>query len=588
MSSASRRETRLVAAGIGIFLVSMLLIFAVVARVALYQLNRIYGELERFAETEVSLTRIVTGVQERQSKQQIALERILRLQTGGGLAGQSPLQEMLVTFREHGTEARQQIRRGIETARTAAAISTDAEEEYRHLEELLVALQREHQAFEARAREVISPIQAGERPDPALIRSLEQQARQTGSEAQGLLLELQSFMEETGWELEVHADNALSTIALVASIGAVIAVIFGAYVLFSTFSHMEKRRRVEEALRASELRHQSDLSTLQDSAAELASLGSETEISRYVERQLKAALGLEWAEIRVAPGGVRGEGVTESVSFRGEPLGTMTCGPKRSGEPLSAEERQLLKSLAQQAAVALHNARTIRALREANESLLRTARLVVVGEFAGAVAHGIRNPLAGIRAAAQVAHMSAEGPSADALATVMAESDRLDRRIRSLLDFSRPYELSLRKADLRAVLGSVSSTIALLPESEGVQVVTELPRDPVEREVDPDYLEEALVELSVNALRAMPNGGRLRLILKDLGGSISIAVEDSGAGIPEGARDRVFDLFFTSHPEGTGMGLATVQKIIEAHGGALELQRTGPDGTAFRIELQGA
>jgi len=169
--------------------------------------------------------------------------------------------------------------------------------------------------------------------------------------------------------------------------------------------------------------------------------------------------------------------------------------------------------------------------------------------------------------------------------TIMAEADRLDQRIRSLLNFSRPYDPVLRKTDLRELLGSVSRLITRLPESAGTRVTTELTREPVEWEVDPDYLEEALLELSLNALRAMSNGGELRLSLERRGRVASISVSDTGSGIPEGVRDHVFDLFFTTHPEGTGMGLATVRKIIEAQDGTLDLLRTGPDGTVFRVDL---
>ena len=103
--------------------------------------------------------------------------------------------------------------------------------------------------------------------------------------------------------------------------------------------------------------------------------------------------------------------------------------------------------------------------------------------------------------------------------------------------------------------------------------------------IDPDYLEEALLELAVNALHAMPAGGELRLRLENFGNMASIHVEDTGSGIPAGVRDRVFDLFFTTRPEGTGMDLATEKKIIEAHNGMIEVLRTGPEGTVYRIVL---
>jgi signal transduction histidine kinase len=510
----------------------------------------------------------------------------VRLHAGGG-ASSALLDEAIAAFQEQGEEIELELQRGMAIAEAAARISSDTADEYRHLEEMLLGLRREYEEFEAKAGALIGAIRTDGRPDVrALVEDVERAAGTTRRQAEGLLLELESFMEETGWQVEAHGDKAVRTIGLVALAGAIVVVIFGAFVLFSIFSHMEKRRRVEEALRSSEVRHQADLSALQDSAAELATLASELEIRRRLEERLTAALDLERAEIRLDADGEGNGGEREVLSFRGEPLGTILCGPKRSGEPLSPQERRLLRSVAQQGAVALHNARTIQALREANESLLRNARLVAVGEFAGAVAHGIRNPLSVIRAAAQAAHRKSQpGPSADTLKTIMAEADRLDHRIGSLLYFSRPHELSLRKVDLRDVLRSVSRTVSSLPERAGTRIVTELPPDPVDWEVDPDYLEDALVELSVNALRAIPSGGELRLHVEPQGRGVAITVADTGPGIPEGARARVFDLFFTTRPDGTGMGLATVKKIVEAHGGALGLERTGPEGTVFRIEF---
>lgn len=589
MSSASGREGRLVAVGIGVFILSMLAIFAVVARVALHQLNRVYGELEDFTETEISLTRVVTRVQERQSEQRLALERIARLHTGGGATGEL-LDEAIAAFRKEGEEIELELQRGVAIAETAARISSGTADEYRHLEEMLLGLRREYREFEATAEKLIGSVRSGGRRDVrVLVEDVERVAGATRRQAEGLLLELESFMEETGWQVEAHGDKAVRTIGLVALAGAVVAVGFGAFVLYSTFSHMEKRRRMEEALRSSELRHQADLSALQDSAAELATLASELEIGRRLEQRLGAALDLEWAEVRLDPDAEGDASARELLSFRGEPLGTILCGPKRSGEPLSPQELRLLRSVAQQGAVALHNARTIQALRAANESLLRNARLVAVGEFAGAVAHGIRNPLSVIRAAAQAAHRKTQaGPSADTLKTIMAEADRLDHRIASLLYFSRPHELSLRKVDLRQVLRSVVRVVSDLPERAGTRIVTDLPPDPLDWEIDPDYLEDALVELSVNALRVMPSGGELRLGVAPQGRGVAITVADTGPGIPEGVRARVFDLFFTTRPDGTGMGLATVKKIVEAHGGTLELERTGPEGTVFRIELMRA
>lgn len=216
---------------------------------------------------------------------------------------------------------------------------------------------------------------------------------------------------------------------------------------------------------------------------------------------------------------------------------------------------------------------------------MRAERLAAIGEVAGAVAHGIRNPLAGIRAAAQVAHLRGlRGELAlESLANVLSESDRLDHRIRSLLDFSRPYQLRPRRIDLVPLAEAVRRTLAARPGGYEVSLACTEPELAVD--ADPAHLEEALLEVGANALRAMPQGGPLAIEIEAPEGAVVLRFRDAGGGVPEGVRERLFDLFFTTRPDGTGIGLATVKKIVELHGGAIALESSGAQGSVFRIVL---
>ncbi|MGI9432555.1 MAG: ATP-binding protein [Myxococcota bacterium] len=325
---------------------------------------------------------------------------------------------------------------------------------------------------------------------------------------------------------------------------------------------------------------------LEESGADFASLLDEDAVVERAKERVSSALGLEWADFSTDGAPSSGTAHAEPVVFRGQRLGTLSSGPKRSGAPMSEAERELVRGLASQLALAIHNARAIEALRRAQATVLRTERLAVVGEFAGAVAHGVRNPLSGIRASAQMARDEAD-PIAlrDALDGVISEADRLEQRVRSLLDFSRPTEPRHQPVELGPLLAAVAQTIGSSAHGAGVSVRVEHDPEAAEISTDPDYLEEALLELAGNAVRATPAGGTLVISSRAISGAIELRVTDTGAGIPEAVRERIFDLFFTTRREGTGMGLAYVRKTIEQLGGEIALESTGPGRTTFRIAL---
>lgn len=351
------------------------------------------------------------------------------------------------------------------------------------------------------------------------------------------------------------------------------------------------RRRVQVGIDRAFFRSRIDVArVLEEASADLATRTDAAAIGEGVTSRLRDGLALEWAELVLADAvaSERSDApLIEPVRFRDEPLGALRCGPKRSGAPFSASERELVRGLAGQTALALQNARALEALREAQAALLRGARLAAVGEFAGSVAHGIRNPLAGIRAAAQLAHRQAVGgPLEEALAGVLSEADRLDQRIRSLLDFSRPQTPNAVPVDLRDLARVVATTLDPHAHAIGVGVRVDAPAAPLVCMCDPALLEEVLLELAGNALRAMAErGGNLAIRVAREGRLAVTDVADTGGGIPPGVVDRVFDLFFTTRPDGTGMGLAMVKKIVESHGGRVSVSRNGPTGTTFRIEL---
>jgi signal transduction histidine kinase len=229
-------------------------------------------------------------------------------------------------------------------------------------------------------------------------------------------------------------------------------------------------------------------------------------------------------------------------------------------------------------------------LERTQAQLVQSEKLASIGEMAAAVAHGLRNPLASLRAAAQVVRRHPESPSSgEHLDAIIEEVDRLDRRISHLLSFSRPAPFHpLSESVPRLLEGLLPAFTELLRERK-VELELEIPSALPEVRVDPVQLEQALVEIVSNALDAMPGGGRLGISAtlsgkNGSGGEVSIDIADSGTGIPESVLPSVCEPFFTTRADGTGLGLAIAKRYVEQNGGRLEIV-SRPGATKVRIRL---
>ena len=233
-------------------------------------------------------------------------------------------------------------------------------------------------------------------------------------------------------------------------------------------------------------------------------------------------------------------------------------------------------------------------LDRAQAQLVQSEKLASIGETAAAVAHGLRNPLASLRAAAQLVRRHPDAPSSrEHLDAIIEEVDRLDRRISHLLSFSRPAPYHPLTERLDRLVESLLPAFAEPMRERKVELQVEVPHDLPEVRVDPMQLEQALLELVSNALDAMPGGGRLRLGARALNGGpgvgeILIEVSDTGAGIPAGLLPSVCEPFFTTRQEGTGLGLAIAKRYVEQNGGRLEIDSSPDAGTTVRIRLPAA
>jgi two-component system sensor histidine kinase HydH len=217
-------------------------------------------------------------------------------------------------------------------------------------------------------------------------------------------------------------------------------------------------------------------------------------------------------------------------------------------------------------------------------------RLAAVGELAAGVAHELRNPLTSIKlliqTAAQRQHkMALPGKQ---LQVVEQEIARMENTIQGLLDFARPPELHRVHHDLRTTVRRALNLVEGRAKHQNVAVVEQLPETPVIVDGDPEQLHQIFINLFLNGIEAMPQGGSLTVAIQAGVRDDSVCrvfVSDSGSGVPQPVLDRIFEPFVTSKEHGTGLGLAVSHRIAEEHGGTLLASNRTEGGAVFTLEL---
>ena len=226
-------------------------------------------------------------------------------------------------------------------------------------------------------------------------------------------------------------------------------------------------------------------------------------------------------------------------------------------------------------------ARNVTAIRGLEKEVARSRHLNAIGSLAAGVAHEIRNPLSSIKGFAVYFKQRLSGnPDDEKTADIMiAETERLNRVISQLIEFARPITLKKEKTVLAALVAQTVKLIENEAQKNAVQIDVRAPEKLPEVEVDPDKIKQVLLNIFLNALAAMQGGGRLSIELAQRQNAVEAIVSDTGTGIDEKDLPRIYDPYFTSKPAGTGLGLAVVQKIMEAHGAFLQIESRTGEGT---------
>lgn len=273
--------------------------------------------------------------------------------------------------------------------------------------------------------------------------------------------------------------------------------------------------------------------------------------------------------------------------FEGEVLGVLavfTAGPHR----FDNDEKRVCATLASLGAVALQNARLYARVFQSEETLRKQEQLTTLGLLAAEIAHEIRNPLTVLK----LLHgglgldFAPSDPRHTDVRVIGEKLDQLEAIVTRVLNFAKaPSSLHSRWALSDIIADTLVLVRPKLAQAK-IHLLYEPSASPLVVEANKGQLQQVLLNLLLNATQAMPEGGTIALSLGNgAGGCATLDLADTGTGIPEAVRGRIFDSFFSGRPDGTGLGLAIAKRILQAHHGDIALVSTGPGGTTMRVTL---
>jgi signal transduction histidine kinase len=229
----------------------------------------------------------------------------------------------------------------------------------------------------------------------------------------------------------------------------------------------------------------------------------------------------------------------------------------------------------------------LESVREIETELEVSRRMASIGRLTAGVGHEVKNPINAIVVHLELLRNKVQvgGDALRHLDIIQSEIRRLDRVVQTLVDFSRPVELQLKDQDLRSVVSSVLMLASAELQTRGITVESNAPPRSVPCRVDADLMEQALLNIVINGAQAMATGGRLEVRLTEDSRWAYIRIRDHGEGIPDDIRARIFDLYFTTKKEGSGIGLAMTYRIVQMHHGQIDVESKTGSGTTFVLRL---
>ncbi len=289
----------------------------------------------------------------------------------------------------------------------------------------------------------------------------------------------------------------------------------------------------------------------------------------------------------------------DEVFSRRTPLGQLVLDAFDNHEPVQQDEVESVQGRRTEISLdfieeggekigALLTMRDAESVRTIENEIELSRRLAAIGRLTSGVAHEVKNPINAIVVHLEVLREKLQNLDPDSrrhMDVIGSEIQRLDRVVSTLVDFTRPVELRLADVDARTIIDDVTALASPEAEQHNVTIVRTLPSTSLPVKADVDLLKQALLNVVLNGVQAMPSGGTLMLSAVREDGSAQINVQDQGGGIPPAIRDKIFNLYFTTKQKGSGIGLAMTYRVMQLHNGSVDFDSVEGKGTVFRLRL---
>jgi signal transduction histidine kinase len=232
--------------------------------------------------------------------------------------------------------------------------------------------------------------------------------------------------------------------------------------------------------------------------------------------------------------------------------------------------------------------RDTESVRRLEDEIEMSRRLSASGRLTRGVAHEVKNPINAIVLHLHLLQNKLQqmDPGTRRHVDIIGnEIHRLDRVVQILVDFTRPRDLKLEEVDLRRLLEDVAALAAPDAAQHGVAIVRDLPKQPLLIKADLDFMKQAILNVVINGIQAMNEGGQLTITARRDDMMVVTEIRDTGPGIPKDVQEKIFELYFTTKPEGSGIGLAQTYQVMQWHYGTVDFETHEGEGTTFRLRM---